>query len=237
MTQQKRRRTKVVLWLSLTALCVFVAVIPIQTGSTRAILLFGSFAAWALGLFLFWRTLLLRLVFLLPLVAVIGVVLLPYRIADTVALRVAYVKALRSYEGVPYLWGGESRMGIDCSGLVRRGLIDAAFSEGWRTQDLGLLRTGLALWWYDTSAKAMGEGYQGRTHLLGLADSLNDADYGLLLPGDLAVTEDGRHVLTFLGDKTWIEAEPRAGRVILQTAPSNDLWFTTHMRLMRWYRF
>lgn len=237
MTQRKRRQTKVGLWLILTAICIFVAVIPIQTGSTRAILVFGSFASWALGLFLFWRTILLRVFFLLPLVGAVGVVLLPYRIADTVALRTAYCQALRSYVGTPYLWGGESRMGIDCSGLVRRGLIDAAFSEGWRTQDLSLLRTGLALWWYDTSAKAMGEGYQGRTHLLGVANSLNEADYGLLLPGDLAVTEDGRHVLAYLGEQTWIEAEPREARVLMVKAPSDDLWFTTHVRLMRWYRF
>ena len=36
----------------------------------------------------------------------------------------AIVDAARKYEGVPYVYGGESRSGMDCSGLVQRALKD-----------------------------------------------------------------------------------------------------------------
>jgi len=47
------------------------------------------------------------------------------RPVTTPELRAAYVQALAGYAGVSYLWGGKSRLGIDCSSLVRRGFIDA----------------------------------------------------------------------------------------------------------------
>ncbi|MBI3986575.1 MAG: C40 family peptidase [Lentisphaerae bacterium] len=33
------------------------------------------------------------------------------------------VQCLRRYEGTLYVWGGENRRGIDCSGLVRKKVI------------------------------------------------------------------------------------------------------------------
>jgi len=37
------------------------------------------------------------------------------------------------------------------------------------------------------------------------------SNHATILPGDLAVTESGSHVLAYLGDETWIEAEPNVG--------------------------
>ncbi len=34
------------------------------------------------------------------------------------------IERARTYVGVPYVWGGESRSGMDCSGLVQRSLAD-----------------------------------------------------------------------------------------------------------------
>ena len=60
-------------------------------------------------------------------------------------------------------------------------------------------------------------------------------DQSQLLPGDLAVTRGGAHVMAYLGDHLWIEADPVVGRVITVTAPSHDNpWFYADMRIMRW---
>ena len=46
------------------------------------------------------------------------------------------------------------------------------------------------------------------------SDSVISSDSSRLRPGDLAVTEDGVHVMAFLGDQRWIEADPDAKRVL-----------------------
>lgn len=236
MTARKRRRYQGVAWWLLVALCAAVALSPVHSPITRGILVFGGFAAWAFGLFLFWRWWACRVLFLLPLLAVVALALIPYKLADIPRLREAYTRALHRYEGTRFLVGGESPLGIDSTGLVRRALIDAAFSEGWRTKDLSLLRTGAALWWYDASAALMRAGYQGRLRPITSASRLNALDEELILPGDLAISADGQHVLAYLGERTWIEADPKRGKVVTVQAPAQVPWFDVPVRLLRWYR-
>lgn len=112
---------------------------------------------------------------------------------------------------------------------------------GLRTANPRALRDGFALWWNDSNARELGEGYRGRTHPLAEVHSLNAADYAQLLPGDFAVTEGGGHTLAYLGDRTWIEADPSAlvgDKVITVHVPDKkNAWFDMPMRLMRWREF
>jgi hypothetical protein len=233
--RKAQRRLGISLWLIITlATLGTFFLFPVRFQMLNLGLIVGFFLIWLGPLVLFWRVLPVRILCLLIAVAPTALLLLPDKKIDTAALRDEYARSLRSYDGTPYVWGGETRTGIDCSGLVRCGLMDAEFKEGIRTQNIALLRKGISLWWQDLSAKAMGEEYQGRTFKLREDQRLNDADYTPLLPGDIAVTDDGLHTLAYIGDKTWIEADPNAGKVITVTVPSDNAWFSRRVNLLRW---
>ena len=158
----------------------------------------------------------------------------PGRPGDPSVLKQSYIQSLKQYRGTLYVWGGENRIGIDCSGLVRRGLINANVRTGLLTLNPKLVRTALVLWWNDCSARALRDEYLGFTARLFQAESINSIASTTLLPGDLAVTSDGVHVLAYLGDKTWIEADPSVMKVITVLTPSDNVWFQAPVHIVRW---
>jgi hypothetical protein len=227
-------KTGLTLWLLMAAGVVIAALIPFRYTVIRFALVAGIVAVWGGALVLFWRLWPVRLLALLTALVPVVLLFLPERPHDRTELRTAYLSALKSYQGTPYVWGGETRSGIDCSGLVRQALTDAALSEGFRTGNGNLLREGARFWWHDCSAKAIGEGYRGYSRRLMEARSLNEADYSRIQPGDVAVTANGTHILAYLGKKTWIQADPKAWKVVTTTAPTDDGWFIQDATLLRW---
>ncbi len=167
-------------------------------------------------------------------VLLIVVLTLPGRATEAQRLRAAYVQALPRYLGTRYVWGGENGFGIDCSGLVRQGLSDALLKEGLSTLNAGLVRGSIALRWFDCSANALRNEYRQFTRRLSAAESLKSADYSRFLSGDLAVTADGVHVLAYLGDRKWIEADPDARRVIILDLDDDSPWLTVPVEMVRW---
>ncbi len=208
---------------------------PIRTGTTRLLLLFGLAALWIAAAVVFRqrRGVLITLMAGAGLVA--GFALLPGRTLDATSLRAEYVRSLEDFQGTAYVWGGENSLGIDCSGLIRCGWIDANLRTGLRTLNPGPVRQAARIWWQDCSAEELGQGYRGRTHLLLTTPSLNRLDYRQIQSGDVAVTQSGAHTLAYLGNHTWIEADPLAGAVIMLRAPvAKNPWFEEPMKIMRW---
>jgi cell wall-associated NlpC family hydrolase len=160
--------------------------------------------------------------------------LLPGRAIDRSCLRQEYVASLRSFEGCRYVWGGENRLGIDCSGLVRAGLINASFRNAVVAMNPALLRFALDLWWHDCSAKALGEEYRQQTLRQFSIPDINGIDPVRLQPGDLAVTRNGVHIMAYLGNSQWIEADPGANSVLVISPPSDNSWFESSMNILRW---
>jgi hypothetical protein len=171
-----------VLWWVTLASFVVVLALPFRFGVLRLGMVAIGVILWFGGTYLCRRRrTLFALGVLSPILATLFL-LSPNKPVDSERLRETYVESLRSLEGTNYVWGGETRLGIDCSGLVRGAMIDANVREGVRTGNPLLIRTAATLWWFDASAKALGENYRGLTASISDAKSLNDADYSPSAP-------------------------------------------------------
>ena len=154
---------------------------------------------------------------------------------DRPALQANYCAALKSYLDCRYVWGGQGYFGVDCSGLVQKGMMDALARQGFTHGDSTLVRQSLSLYWHRTTAKVIGQGFAGRTVPVTTCLMLNTLDYSLLQPGDMAVTAGGDHVMAYLGNRTWIAADPGVGKVTTFTIPEKiNAYFSTPMRIVRW---
>lgn len=221
-------------WRLLVTCLVMVHLFPIRFGSLRALMVAGTIVVWFGALPLFWSRRWVRVTWAVATLGMAAMLLGPGRPDDPKALRNEYVASLKKYAGVRYIWGGENSRGIDCSGLIRVGLIDADVNRGIKTLNPALIREAVALWWFDCSADALKKEYRHNTVDLFDTRSLNGLDYSSILPGDFAVTESGVHTLAYIGDRGWIEAEPGPGRVLTIYAASKSIWFDQPMRIVRW---
>jgi len=235
MTKANTRRAMLILWLVLCAALLGLLIYPVRSGLVRVAVATLWIFVWAGALWIFRRRRVVRYPLLALAALAVLLLCLPGRAGDPASLRKAYTASLRPFEDAPYVWGGENGVGIDCSGLVRQGLIRANIKHGLLSLNGDLLREALSLWWHDCTAASLHDEYRDKTRFLFEAPSINELDHTALLPGDIALTSAGRHTLAYLGDRTWIEADPALGRVVIVKIPSADIpSFKGPARLMRW---
>lgn len=208
---------------------------PVNSTLLRLGLLASVGGLWLGSLILLWNFKPLRWSLLgLPVAMAIAFVL-PGRPPEPDALRERYLARLERFDGTPYHWGGENARGIDCSGLPRKALREALLLQGLAGANGWALREAASQWWFDTSAKAMGEGYRGNTIPVGVSGTVRDLDGDRLAPGDLAVTDSGVHVMVYFGNGRWIQAAPEVGFVTTLNGKKDDnAWFGQPVTIHRW---
>ena len=112
-----------------------------------------------------------------------------------------FLREVLSYEGTPYKYGGRSRVGIDCSGLIDKGLRSAIYYNGERLNAQGWAQSGK------------------------LIANKND-----LKPGDLVcftnTTDSSRlvhHIAIYIGKNKFWHA-PSTGSVVNEESLDNPYW-------------
>lgn len=229
------RRLILICTLGAIAGIIMISLNPVESKMLKLAFLGCLVGAWIGFAILTWSQKALRLmVLILPPLGVIPF-LLPGGEMDAKELRTEYVQRMSGYEGTKYFWGGESARGIDCSGLPRRAFRDALLAYGLRHFNGTACRSYLTQWWFDASAKALGEGYRNYTLPLGTSGTIKTMNYEGLMPGDLAVTDSGVHILAYMGKGKWIQADPGIGAVTTLDGRTDDnIWFDTPVSTYRW---
>jgi len=152
-------------------------------------------------------------------------------------LREEVARSVARYEGVRYVWGGENWLGVDCSGLIRRGAVEGLAWQGLATLNPHLLRLSVALWWRDLSASEMASGNVKTIRKVCEAPTLDALKDKNLHMGDFAVTRDGAHVMAYVGGHVWMEADPEPSKwkvVRLRMGKDKSAWFQTPVTVLRW---
>ena len=220
------------LWLGLWVALALLWRDPISRTSLRCGILLSMLAIWGVGLLLGWQHRLLRGALIAAPVLLALTLACDGPAYDRAALRDDYLKCLLSYEGSPYVWGGEARGAIDCSGLVEKALIDASWRRGLATGRPRLVRSAIELWWHRASADALRDEYHGLTRRVLQTEYLANVDGSRLVPGDLMVPLNGEHTMAYLGNQTWIEADPSAG--VIRVKSPDSFWFKHPAIVLRW---
>jgi hypothetical protein len=228
------KRVMVVLYACCAALLIGLLLFPVRSGAIRLLIIASAVVA-IFGAPLFLRSNSARIVVLSMMALACGAItFLPGRSPSVEQLRPAFVEALRRYEGDRYVWGGENARGVDCSGIVRAAWFDAHMRLGLGSANPQLVRDALSIWWFDASAKELSAGYGGRTRALHSARSIRANNDEGLLPGDFAIVARGVHALAYLGNQTWIEADPGARKVIVIKTSDANAWLDSSAVFVRW---
>lgn len=233
-----RIKSKVAHYIVLAVMFVFLIILvlfPINRTIVKLLILADLFVIFTFCVFLFRKNKYFRFLIILIASFLLFMSFFNGRSIHKEVIRSEYINSLKKYEGSSYLWGGESFMGIDCSGLVRRGLIDTYIRLGFSRLSPQYVRKGIYLWFYDFSAEAMKDGYKGLTTVVLTDVKLNELDYNKIQDGDIMVTADGIHTMAYIGNQEWIQADPAKYKVIIEKAPSDENgWYKVPSVIVRW---
>jgi hypothetical protein len=148
-------------------------------------------------------------------------------------LKTIYLNQLATFNGVPYVWGGENCFGVDCSGLPRKSMINALVIYSIYNLNGTAASRACYYWWNDASALEMVSGYGGNTKIDSGIYTINSGIPNAVA-GDMAITKGGVHVLVYLRADKIIQAEPGIGSVVIDSIPMSNSWYDEKVKLVKW---
>ena len=234
------RKTIILLKLTILYLLAYCVIIisPIRTKLISLFILFSPITYLLVLLFILRKKLILKIIGSIVIVFTIILFSLKNRCVSIEEIRNTYVIELIKYENTRYVWGGENINGIDCSGLVRKGMINALFKLGVRNLSSKYLYEAFKIYINDFSAKSIKEEYKNMFTKLLEIDNLNTFDHSQIMAGDILVTSNGVHTFAYVGNNKWIQADPGSNKVIVEAAPSkNNQWYEMKSVILRWKYF
>ena len=234
----RRKLILIVATILYVLLYVAVKINPIRTKLISLFILFSPIFFVLFVLCIFKQKVILKIIGVVTVVFLIVLVSLKNKDVPVEKIRNRYVTELLKYENTTYVWGGETRNGIDCSGLVRKGMIDTLLKVGIENVSSKYVYEAFKLYVNDFSAKAIKQEYKNLFTTLQEIESVNTFDHSYILPGDILVTNNGVHTFAYIGNNTWIQADPDSKKVIIETAPSTDnKWYKMNAVILRWGYF
>ena len=133
---------------------------------------------------------------------------------DFGAIEKGYVRYARTYKGVPYRKGGETRYGADTVGIAKASLFRSGLEYGLKKHDLKVILSAMSLWWICMDNRALVNGDRTYAYRAGSIRGARAADIGRLEQGDLLYDAERDRLYICLGGGMCIGSYGEEGAVI-----------------------
>lgn len=197
---------------------------PIRTTAVRICILEAYFLSYLIFLFWVWKKSLFR--YLSISLLFISILALVLTTKDKAPNRIYFIEALKAYKDTVYVWGGENKSGIDCSGLIRMSMRDAYIKEN-------LWGNAFLIWFFDVAARDFKNKYTKILINYGQYNSIRKIPDNELIPGSIVVTANGIHTFAYLGDHLWVQASPNDNKVTIKNSEENDPYFNDQILIYK----
>lgn len=144
----------------------------------------------------------------------------------------AWVQTALSYNGTPYRFGGESFMGMDSVGLLRRSLLVTQLKMVLRTGNPHYLKVAYTIWSSPFSLASLLQPGAGWVDFVGYYAPERDVE---LRAGDIFVSRSRTESAIYIGDGEVLGISPRTERVAVHALGDTQLVvFSSWAYVLRW---
>lgn len=146
-----------------------------------------------------------------------------------------YNTAVKDYIGVPYKLNGETKYGIDDSGIARCSLWQSILKYGISNRDWHLLIKVFPLfWWRDLSSKDILNQKYNYTDLIGYYKNISKIPPEKIRSGDIAYIIDDELLMVYIGNNKWVTSKENEKAKVINIR-HNESDIRKNIILLRWW--